>query len=316
MIFLVILFFVIIGLMRVVQKVCSKTVSNQIEGKNFFHYGGYYQLVAAVLSLLALVYYGFSGFNLTMVLCSIGTAAFITLAVFTEIEALKGASLIVVQMFQAGAIILSALYGQFSGQPLNVFQWIGMAVFLVSIYFMVAQDKTELEEKPKTKISLKTWIMLILMFVGEGGTMIVQTIFATRVENGNIALFSFVMFAINALVLYICYLVQTLIRKPKKAVELGADALEEKKEGKWHPLSKVLLICGAFLGFALVVINILAVELNKMAPAALVFSISNAIAIIVTMLVGGIVYKEKVNVKNIIGIVLCAAALTVIGVFM
>ena len=133
-----------------------------------------------------------------------------------------------------------------------------------------------------------------------------QTIFGTLVEDGNTALFSFVMFAINALILYICYLVQALfIHKPVRQVE---------KKLKFLP--KTLLICGAFLAFALAVINILATELTAMVPAALLFSISNAIAIIVTMLVGGIVYKEKVGIKNIIGIVLCAVSLTVVGAFM
>ena len=307
---LIIVFFFIIGLMRVIQKVCSKKVSNQIEGSAYLHYGGYYQLIAAALSLIALLYYGFSGFNMTMVLCSIGMAAFITLGLFTEMQALKGASLILVQMFAAGSIVLSALFGHFflDGQEMNVYQWLGLVVFLISIYFMVSQDKSKAkdgQEQPK-KISLKTLIMLILMFIAEGGMMIVQTVFGTLVEDGNTALFSFVMFAINALILYICYLVKELfIHKPVRQVE---------KKLKFLP--KTLLICGAFLAFALAVINILATELTAMVPAALLFSISNAIAIIVTMLVGGIVYKEKVGVKNIIGIVLCAASLTVIGVFM
>ena len=308
---LIIVFFFIIGLMRVIQKVCSKKVSNQIEGSAYLHYGGYYQLIAAALSLIALLYYGFSGFNTTMLLCSIGMAAFITLGLFTEMQALKGASLILVQMFAAGSIVLSALFGHFflDGQEMNVYQWLGLVVFLISIYFMVSQDKSKAEdeqEQPKKKISLKTLIMLILMFIAEGGMMIVQTVFGTLVEDGNTALFSFVMFAINALILYICYLVKELfIHKPVRQVE---------KKLKFLP--KTLLICGAFLAFALAVINILATELTAMVPAALLFSISNAIAIIVTMLVGGIVYKEKVGVKNIIGIVLCAASLTVIGVFM
>ena len=208
---LIIPFFFVIGLMRVIQKVCSKKVSNQIEGPAYLHYGGYYQLIAAVLSLIALLYYGFSGFNTIMVLCSVGMAIFITLGLFTEMQALKGASLILVQMFAAGSIVLSALFGHFflDGQKMNIYQWLGLVVFLVSIYFMVSQDKPKTEggnEQPKKKISLKTLIMLILMFIAEGGMMIVQTVFGTLVKDGNTALFSFVMFAINALILYICYL--------------------------------------------------------------------------------------------------------------
>ena len=308
---LIIPFFFVIGLMRVIQKVCSKKVSNQIEGPAYLHYGGYYQLIAAVLSLIALLYYGFSGFNTIMVLCSVGMAIFITLGLFTEMQALKGASLILVQMFAAGSIVLSALFGHFflDGQKMNIYQWLGLVVFLVSIYFMVSQDKPKTEggnEQPKKKISLKTLIMLILMFIAEGGMMIVQTVFGTLVKDGNTALFSFVMFAINALILYICYLVQALfVRKPVRKVER-----------KLKFLPKTLLICGAFLALALAIINILATELTAMVPAALLFSISNAIAIIVTMMVGSIVYKEKIGVKNIIGIVLCAVSLTVVGAFM
>ena len=308
---LIIPFFFVIGLMRVIQKVCSKKVSNQIEGPAYLHYGGYYQLFAAVLSLIALLYYGFSGFNTIMVLCSVGMAIFITLGLFTEMQALKGASLILVQMFAAGSIVLSALFGHFflDGQKMNIYQWLGLVVFLVSIYFMVSQDKPKTEggnEQPKKKISLKTLIMLILMFIAEGGMMIVQTVFGTLVKDGNTALFSFVMFAINALILYICYLVQALfVRKPVRKVER-----------KLKFLPKTLLICGAFLALALAIINILATELTAMVPAALLFSISNAIAIIVTMMVGSIVYKEKIGVKNIIGIVLCAVSLTVVGAFM
>jgi drug/metabolite transporter (DMT)-like permease len=312
--------------MRVVQKVCSKTVSDKISGDTYLHYGGYYQLIAAALSLLALFYYGFSGFNTTMVLCSVGMAAFIALGLFSEIEALKGASLILVQMFAAGSIVLSALFGHFflEGQEMNVYQWLGLVAFLISIYFMISPDSAKKEKtqdpeteepeqapaKPKQKISIKTLIMLALLFIAEGGMMIVQTIFGTLVKDGNTALFSFVMFAINSLVLYICYLAQALfIRKPAKQAE-------QKVERKVKLLPKVLLICGAFLGVALTVINILATELTSMVPAALLFSISNAIAIIVTMLVGYIVYKEKIGVKNIIGIALCAASLTVVGIFM
>ena len=151
--------------------------------------------------------------------------------------------------------------------------------------------------------------MLVLLFIAEGGMMIVQTIFGTLVVDGNTALFSFVMFAINSLVLYVCYLVQALfIRKPTQQTQ--------QMERKVKPLPKVLLICGTFLGGAITVINILATELTAMVPAALLFSISNAIAIIVTMLVGYIVYKEKIGVKNIIGIILCAISLTVVGIFM
>ena len=313
----IVLFFVILGVMRVVQKVCSKKVSNQIEGNTYFHYGGYYQLLSAVFSLIMLFIVGFHGFNGTMMLCAAGTAAFIALALFTEIEALKGSSLIVGQMFQAGALFIPCLFGNFfiEGQKMNVWQWLGLCVFMVAMYLMVSQGGKKDEKDKKKKTSLKTIIMLILMLLGEGGTMVVQNAFGNLVQDGNTAMYSFLMFAINALVLYICYLVQALFfKKPKMAQTENGETIKEKsKEKALKPLSKTLLICGAFLAFALFMINILVTELTAAVVPALLFSLSSAIAIIVTMLVGRFVYGEKMSVRNVIGIVLCAGSLAMIS---
>ena len=313
----IVLFFVILGVMRVVQKVCSKKVSNQIEGNTYFHYGGYYQLLSAVFSLIMLFIVGFHGFNGTMMLCAAGTAAFIALALFTEIEALKGSSLIVGQMFQAGALFIPCLFGNFfiEGQKMNVWQWLGLCLFMVAMYLMISQGGKKGEKDKKKKTSVKTIIMLILMLLGEGGTMVVQNAFGNLVEDGNTAMYSFLMFAINALVLYICYLVQALFfRKPKMAQVEGGEANQVKsKEKALKPLSKTLLICGAFLAFALFMINVLVTELTAAVVPALLFSLSSAIAIVVTMLVGRFVYGEKMSVRNIIGIVLCAGSLAIIS---
>ena len=147
--------------------------------------------------------------------------------------------------------------------------------------------------------------MLVLMMFAGGGTMVVQNAFGNLVQDGNTAMYSFLMFAINALVLYICYLVQAIFfKKP---------TIEQPKKPTLSPLPKVLLICGAFLALALFAINILVTELTSTVPPSLLFSLSNAIAIIVTMLVGRFVYDEKMSVRNVIGIVLCAGSLAIIS---
>ena len=145
----IILFFVIIGAMRVVQKICSKKVSNEIEGDTYFHYGGYYQLLSAVFSLISLVFYGFYGLNWTMFFYAAGSAVFMAIVIFTEIEALKGSSLIVGQMFDAGAIFIPCLFGNFFivGQKMNVWQWVGLVIFMAAMYLMVSQGKEQKTEE-------------------------------------------------------------------------------------------------------------------------------------------------------------------------
>ena len=313
----IVFFFVIIGCMRVIQKVCSKKVSNRIDGKTYFHYGGYYQLLSAVFSLILLCFVGFHGFNGTMMLYAAGTAVFMAIELFTEIEALKGCSLIVGQMFMAGGLFIPCLFGNFfiEGQEMGLWQWLGLCIFMVSIYLMISQSKGKQEEvseeKTKQKISLKTLIMLVLMMFAGGGTMVVQNAFGNLVQDGNTAMYSFLMFAFNALVLYICYLVQVIFVKKPSLHPLEGESVKQEKT--LTPLPKILLICGAFLALALFAINILVTELTAVVQPSLLFSLSNAIAIIVTMLVGRIVYDEKMTIRNVIGIVLCAMSLAIIS---
>ena len=301
---LVALSFTGVAAMRVVQAVCSKKVSNVVDGKETFRYGGYYQLLSTLFSLITLVIIGFHGFNWQTVLCGLGTALFLALELFASIEALKGCSLIVQQMFTVGALFIPCIVGIFLfDEPMSIWQWLGLLLFMVSMYFLVApaKNKNKDEEKPK-KMSLRTWIMLIMGLFASGGTMVVQKVFSVLVPNGNVAAYSFLMFAFSALLLYVAYFMLCIAQKN-----------EVKTEKKYKPLSKILLICGAFLAFAVFVVNMLVTELGKTVESAILFSVSYAISIIITILVSALYYKEKITWKNAFGILLCVGSLAIIN---
>lgn len=303
----IIIFFVIIGIMRVVQKVCSKRVSKLIDGSTYFHYGAYYQLLSAAFSLIALIFVDFRGFDWRTFWYAVGAAVFTAIVLFTEIEALKGSSLIVGQMFDAGSIVIPCLFGHFfSNQPMTIWQWLGLLVFMFAMYLMLSQGKGN-KDAQKQKISPKTLSLLIVMWLAAGGLMIIQN----GVGEAHSEMFCFIMFAVNALVLYICYFVQGLLSKKSNG------SLGETKNKFFKPLSKIFLICGAFLALALFAINFLVVNLSTKLTALgrqpLLFPLSAAIAITVTTLVGRFVYKEKMLLRNIIGMVLSAIAVVIIA---
>lgn len=305
---LVVLSFAAIALMRVAQKICSKKVSTEVQGKAFFHYGGYYNLLSAVFSLITLFIVGFEGFDFPTVLCALATAVCLAIELFASLEALKGASLIVNQMFSVGALFIPCIVGIFFfDEPMSVWQWLGLFLFIVAMCFMVAPAKKQQEEKT-TKITVKTILMLLLTLVAGGGTMVAQKAFAKVVPNGSVATYSFLMFALNAIILYTCYAVSIYVGKKKT---YSSQPQEIKKDVA--PLSKILLICGLALAFAIFIINMLVTELGKSVDSAILFSVSNAISIIITILVGSIYYKEKIMFKNVIGVVLCVGALAIIN---
>ena len=305
---LIVLSFMAIALMRVVQKVSAKKVSKEVKGRIFFRYGGYYNLLSAVFSLITLFMVGFDGFDIPTILCALATAVCLALELFATIEVLKATTLVVNQMFSVGALIIPCIAGIFFfNEPMTIWQWLGIGLFVVAMYFMVSGTKQSNAKKVE-KLSLKTIMLLLLTLFAGGGTMVAQKAFAVVVPNGSVAAYSFLMFALNAVIMYIGYGISCLAKR--KQLQMTENSLSETQK---CGLSKVLLICGLILAFAVFVINMLVTELGKHISSAILFSVSYAIGIVITILVGAIFYKEKITIKNIIGIVLCVGALGLIN---
>lgn len=312
--FRIIVFFVIIAFMRVFQKFCSKQVSNEAKGNTMFHYGGYYQLIAALFSIITLSFVGFYGFDFLTVVCALATALCIAVELFASIIALRGCTLVVSQMISVGSLVIPCIYGAFFlDEPMSIWDWVGLVVFFVSIYFLVEQPNSADKQMNSGRISIKTIISLVVCFLGGGFTMVFQKIFAIRVPNGNEAMYSFLMFAMNAVILYVAYLIVAIVSKNKAAKNVQL-ADEKGKVKLFQPLSKKLLICGALLALAVFAVNLLVTSLAKTVPSAVLFTVSYAISIAITILVSTLFYKEKITWKNIIGIVLGLSAIIIINV--
>lgn len=335
---LIVLSFVAIAVMRVVQKICSKRVSNSVKsGELFFRYGAFYQFVAALFSLITLAIVGFYGFNLPTVLCALASALLFAVDLYAGIEVLKGCSMTIATMFSLGGLIISCVLSIFMfDEPMSVFQAVGLALFFVGAYLL-----TPSKSKEKKKISLKTYILLFISFLVNGFVMIVQKYFSQKVMGGNVAMFSFLTFVLNALILLSCAVVLTVKRKNKEKAEAAVtienaenEALEnevaisedleqcaavaeqkkEKKSSVFFGLTKTHLICGTLLALAVFVINLLVTELGKTVPSVILFPISSAISIGLSVIVGWVVYKEKLTVRNFVGLFVGLLGIVVIGV--
>lgn len=329
--------FLAIAAMRVIQKICSKNASYLIEGGvSFFRYSTIYQFIAAIFSAFAFIGYGISGFNMPTVICSFLMAILFSLDLYTGIEAVKGASLIVVTMYSLGGLIISCIVSWIAfGEAMSIPQMIGLVIFFLSVYLLTPSSKEN-----KKKITLRTYIMLISsVFIG-GITMIVQKYFSLKVVDGNTAMFSFLTFFLNAVIMGICWLIWSLkSRKNAEACsinssgaigeEVNCDAIKNKQEivlttsdselkksnKNFLGMPLILYLYATLLAFALFLINLLITELGKTVSSVILFPISSAITILITTIVGWLVYKEKLSIKNIIGVVLGLLSIVIIGVF-
>ena len=142
---MIVLYFIIIAIMWVLQKIFDKKASEYVKDSiTFFHYGGYYQMLSAVCALVFLCFVGFHGFNLSTVICAVISAFLFALELFAGIEAIKGTSLVVCNMFALGGLFVPCVLGIFLfDEPMSIGQWSGLFVFVLSIYFLSAKGNIE-----------------------------------------------------------------------------------------------------------------------------------------------------------------------------
>ena len=314
---MVVLFFIVIACMRVVQSVCSKRASIEV-GNNgtFFLYGVYYQALAAVFSLLTLCIMGFDSFTVSTMICGLITAVFLMIQFFASLNAVKGCKIIISSMFNFGGLLICCLISWvWFGETMSVLQGIGLVLFFGAAYLLSSTKKENMETE-KRRISKKTWILLIMVMLTEGCVEVSQKYFSLKVIGGSVAWYSFFMFAFSAIIMGMGLCVIQVKRNKTKTAKVGDSEvnLYEKKETKLR-LNKALLVCGFLLSFAVFVINLLVTELSRTVSSAVLFPVSASISICITVLVGWIVYKEKLTVKNMIGVVLGLLAIMVLATF-
>ena len=288
-----VLYFVIIALMRVVQSNCSKRASSLINGKmTFFHYAGYYNLVSALIGLISLCIFGFGGFNVFTLLCAAGVGILLAVDLFANLGAVKHCTLSLVVLFQMGGLLVPCIAGIFLfGEPMSLWQWGGLALFIVSACFLISGSG-----ETYGKISLKTVLLLFTTFAANGGVMLLQKLFAVKEPNGNVWLFSFLTFAVNAVISFSVLLL----------LSIG-------KNNKIERLDKKLYLFGALLAVAVFTISTTVTLAAKTVPSVVLFPVSSAITLTVSTVVGAIVFKEKITVKNILGLALGLGAILVLN---
>ncbi len=300
---LIMLSFLIIALMRVVQAVCNKKASTLVIGKrSFFAYGAFYQFIAAVFSFLYLWKAGFYGWNTITVCLALCTALFLTINLFADLEAIKGAPLAVCTMFAMGGLFIPCIVGIFLfNEAMSVIQWLALAVFIVSIYLLSSESTTA-----KKRLTRKTVLMLVLSCFANGLVMLTQKYFAFRVADGNVALYSCLTFTMSAWILFCCFFLQSCFFKSDQRVE---------RERHHVKFPKILLVYGTALAFALFMINLLVTMLAGTLPSVVLYTVSSCMAIMITTLVGFLVFREKLTAKNLAGLLLGVLSIVLSNIY-
>lgn len=283
---------------RVVQALFNKRSSMEIKNiPMLLGYNTFKNFISAALGLVLILASG-AHFNITpmTLLISLFSGVSLFLSGFFGIYAMKSGTVSLNSMFGTAGMIIPIFAGVFLFDT-NVapMQFVGLALFFVSAYFLIGSSKIIY-----SNFSYKTFLLLIGSLIANGCSMLAQQLFTEYVPDGDVSVFSFLSFGIISVLSGIFY---SFIVASKK---------EEKSELK---LSKALLVCGVALAVSVFVINQLATISTAFVAPVILFTFINGGGTIISTIVASLVYKEKINVKTVLGVVIGIISLVIIKAF-
>ncbi len=297
----IVLYFSVIMLMRVLQSLFNKRAANALTNGSgqYFSYIAFSKLLAAGFAIVSIVISSkYGGFTLGALGIASMSGAFLAIGQFCGIKAMNTGTIVLNSVFATAGMILPIILGTiFFEEKVNVFVWLFIIILFLAIVLLTTQSKNI-----SKGFSAKTIVYLIISMVSNGMVMFCQKLYGVTYPDGNVTLFSCLTFAVPAAALYILL----LCKMP-----------QYKKSGEKVALTKNLVIYAIILAFAVFVIQELVTLLTAepKISSAVLFTIVNGGATVISAIVGAVVYKEKITLKSAIAIIVAVAALVCIKVF-
>lgn len=215
--------------------------------------------------------------------------------------ALAGSTLCGNLAMKSGTIALNSVFGTagllvpciagilFFNEPMSLWQWLGVAVFVVASWLMSSSAKSV-----NTGFSWKTVLLLLGSMLTNGITMLCQKLLTFTDPQANVSLFSVLSFGIPAIVFLLAF---------------GKARCNGQKES----LDRRLYLPVVMLALAVFLINQLATDATRTVDSVVLFACINGGSSIIAAIVGAVCYLERPTVRSTVGLLLGVAALIAIN---
>ena len=215
----------------------------------------------------------------------IGFAGGYTAATVFNFLALRAGPLSLTSLFSSYSLLIPTAYGLiFDGDEIGIYLVIGFILLAVSLFLINSKGRAK-----EGRVTLKWLLFALLALVGNGACSTVQSAQSRTFEGRYDSLFMVISLAVVSL-----FLIGMTIVKERKLI------LPSLKGG-------IILMVAA--GVSNGVVNLLVMLCSKTIDKSLLFPLISAGGIVVTWLVSAFIYKEKLSLKQNLGMLLGVASI-------
>ncbi len=213
--------------------------------------------------------------------------------VVSWLVSVKRGAYMMMDVFLMLGMIVPLIGGVFAfGESISLVQWGGLAILLIAVLIMCSYNNSV-----KGKMSLASVVLLIVCGVSSGLTDFSQKLFVENTKDISIATFNFYTYIFSAIVLGIFYMV---------------FSVKNKGEGKPTDIKHIfgyILVMSVCL-FANSYFQTKAAEFLS---SAQLYPLSKGAGLILSSLMAAVLFKERLNIKCIVGMILSFVALLIIN---
>lgn len=235
-------------------------------------------IIGVVFALVQNASFSFGGKELGIyVFSGISMAAF----VISWLIAVKSGAYMLINAFTTASFIVTMVCGfLIFGESITVKQIISMVFIMAAIVFLMKYSS-----KIKTKITVKDFILLLVVLLSGGFTNVAQKMFTAWIPDGNNAVFNFYTFLITLFALCI-YMLVVRRNAPKARLDL-------KKVTPYIAVMAVMLFANSYFLTAA----------TKVMPSVMLFSLNQVLSLAAATVMASLFFKEKITATSAAGIV-------------
>lgn len=270
---------------KLLQPLLNKKCSMELlDTRMFMKYILIRQSVAAIIAFLLTS--GSLRFDLPVIGMGAIFAVCMTICTYVGIAAMQSAAMVLVSFFEMAGLLIPCIAGIFLlSDPITGSHFIGLLVCLLSAWLLTAEKSI--------RMPVKGWGLLAACFLSNGGIMLTQKLFSHLLPNGNVCAFHFWGFFFSAVFSLILYCAH--------------------RRGEETKVSNYLYAYGIILSAAMLTISVLSTLASQMISSVVLFPLVNGGGLLLCTVISFIIYKEKLTVKMIAGLILGTLALMIIN---
>ena len=229
-------------------------------------------------------------------LSGVATAAFV---VSWLLSVRSGAYMMVEVFLLIGTIVPILLCRVFFEEERGALQIFGMLILLAAVFIMCTYNTSI-----KGKMSAGSFLLLLLCGLSNGIADFSQKLFVKMRPLGSVAVFNLYTYVFAAAALSVAYLIFCRV-----------DSRGENKHRKPIEIIKPIWYYVLIMAICLFAHSFFKTLAAQRLDAILLYPLNQGCAVVLSLLMSAIVFKEKINAKCIVGIGISFIALLMINLF-